>query len=124
MDHARLAARYFPNVSTRAYYSPRSLAVFLPEDEVDDATRADRDAYRAWLTARLPLLTHEYQHALDHVGTVAGRALLDALAGAYFALERKAARDETELWRLVALHDAERRFDRKAYFTEYDPDYA
>lgn len=124
MDHASLAARYFPNVSTRAYYSPRSLAVFLPEDEVSEALRADQNAYRAWLAAHLPVLTHEFQHALDHVGTVAGRALLDALAGAYFALERKVARDDSELWRFVALHDAERRFDRKAYFTEYDPDYA
>jgi hypothetical protein len=122
--HARLAARYFPNTSTRAYYSPRSLAVFLPEDDLDQALRRDHGAYAAWLAARLPLLTHEYQHSLDHVGTVAGRSLLDALAGAYFALERKAARDESELWRFVALHDAERRFDRKAYFTEYDPDYA
>jgi len=123
VDHRVLSSRYFPNMSVRAYYSPRSLAVFLPEDSIDMGRIEEPAYYRAWLTQRLPVLVHEFQHALDHIGSVAGRQLLDRLSGAYFALERKAQMDISQITRLIDLHDAERLFDRRAYFTEYDPDY-
>lgn len=123
MDRSSLAGRFFPNVSVKAYYSPHSLAVFLPRDEVDRDRFDDRDYYGAWVQERLPLLVHEFQHGLDHLGTIMGRDLLDRLSRAYFALERKAQLDISEIGRLVELHDAERLFDRKGYFTEYDPDY-
>lgn len=117
------AARYFPNVSVRAYYSPHSLAVFMPKDEIEKGWQDNADYYRGWLIERLPVLTHEFQHALDHVGSVAGRNLLDKLNSAYFAIERKGDQDISEMGRLIELHDAERAFDRKAYFTEFDADY-
>lgn len=118
--HWSFSSRHFPNISARAYYSPRTLAVYLPQDA---APGASEDEQKAWLTERLPILVHEFQHGLDHVGTVAGRELLDALIGALFALECKLQMNGAELHRFVSLHKAERRFDRRAYFTEFDPTY-
>ncbi|MBN2971026.1 hypothetical protein JW805_03215 [Roseomonas aeriglobus] len=111
----------FPNTSARAAYSPREIIVHI-EEEFDPA-RADEAYRRDWFEAHLPVLVHEFQHGLDHVGTVAGRELLTCLSDAHFGLESKLAGDSSQLWRLAALRDAERRFDRGAYFHEYDPDY-
>lgn len=111
----------FPNTSARAAYSPRELMVHI--DAPLDPDRTDAGHRQQWFQEHLPVLAHEFQHALDHVGTVTGRELLTRLSDAYLALERKLDRDSSQLWRMAALRDAERRFDRGSYFHEFDPEY-
>jgi hypothetical protein len=111
----------FPNTSIRAAYSPRELMVYVdaplnPED-------TDKRFEKEWFAAHHPVLIHEFQHAVDHVSTVVGRALLSNLAGAHLGLERKRQGDASHLWRMAALRDAERRFDRGSYHHEYDQEY-
>ena len=113
-----LDARYFPNVSPRAFYSPHDLAVHMRMD-VFDRTRGGDEAYRLkWMEQRLPLLVHEYQHSIDHLGTVVGRELLDALMRALDGLAGKLEGDVSGLPAMIDDHDRLRRFYRKAYFTE------
>lgn len=117
---AKMSARYFPNVSPRAYYSPYDLKVHLPEEPVDPALTAD-PAYKAqWIKDRHPVIVHEYQHSIDHIGTVAGRQLLDGLFGAIHALDRQERNDVSQLWRMIKFHDVQRRFYRRDYYTTAD----
>lgn len=117
---ATMSARYFPNVSPRAYYSPYDLKVHMPEEPVDPALAAD-PAYKAqWIKDRHPVLVHEYQHSIDHLGTVAGRQLLDGLFGALHALDRQDRNDVSQLWRMIKFHDVQRRFFRRGYYTTAD----
>jgi hypothetical protein len=118
----KLSARYFPNVSTGGHYSPHTLSINLdvapPTDGIKGAPERE-----AWFRQHLPLIAHEYQHGLDHVGTIVGRKLLDGLRRAYHALDCKLDYDESELHRWTAFHDLQKRFYRRAYFTENDPTY-
>lgn len=88
-----------------------------------DSESADAGQHQQLYAEHLPVLVHEFQHAVDHVGTVTGRELLTSLSDAYLGLERKLAQDSSQLWRMARLRDAERRFDRGSYFHEYDPQY-
>jgi hypothetical protein len=122
-DGGRLAARFFPNADKGAYYSHRDFAVHFPSDSMDPGRIGDAGYRQEWLLARLPTLVHEYQHSMDHLGTVVGRTLLDRLAAAIAGVEKKLAGDVAGLPDLVALHDAELRFSRTRYFTEVNPTY-
>jgi hypothetical protein len=113
-----LDARYFPNVSPRAYYSPHDLAVHMKTDVFNRASAGD-DAYRlAWTEERLPILVHEYQHSVDHMSTVVGRELLDALMRALDGLAGKLEGNVAGLPSMLDYHDRQRRFYRREYFTE------
>jgi len=89
-----------------------------------DAARIRDDVYRhEWTLQHLPILIHEYQHSVDHLGTVAGRRLLDTLVAGLVGLSKKLQGDISGLPELVAYHDHQRLFYRKAYFTEILPGY-
>lgn len=113
-----LDARYFPNLSPRALYSPHDLAVHMRTEVFEPERERDDEYRRSWIASRLPLLVHEYQHSIDHLGTVVGRQLLDALMRALDGLAGKFENDVTGLPATLAYHDKQRRFYRSDYFTE------
>ncbi len=120
--HDTLSARYFPNIGAGGYYSPHSLSISLGVAPPSNGNRGSPER-EVWFRQHLPLIAHEYQHALDHVGTLTGRKLLDELRHAYHALDLKANFDPSELHHWVVFHDLQKRFYRRAYFTENDPTY-
>jgi hypothetical protein len=87
--------------------------------DVFDRARGTDEAYQLeWIEQRLPILVHEYQHSIDHLSTVVGRELLDALMLALNGLAGKLEGDVSGLPSMIEYHDRQRRFYRKAYFTE------
>lgn len=120
--HTILSARQFPNVSAGGYYSPHNLAIRLNIEPPKNGNKGS-DERENWFRENLPLIVHEYQHSLDHVGTIVGRKLLDGLRQSYHALDRKLKYDQSGLHRWVKFHELQKRFHRRAYFTENDPTY-
>lgn len=117
--HSNLSARHFPNIGPAGFYSPHSLTVNL-QVAPPGPTPSDLET---WYSENLPLMLHEYQHGLDHIGTVTGRKLLDALQKCYAALELKLKGVQPELHHWLDFHDLQKRFYKRAYFTENDPTY-
>jgi hypothetical protein len=116
------SAQHFPNVGSSGVYVPHALVVRLsPQLPLPGELGSDGGRRRFW-RRQLPVIVHEYQHAVDHVGTVVGRRLLDRLRDAYAAIDAHGRGDAGLMYKLVELHDEQRRFFRRGYFTVRSPD--
>ena len=122
---ANLSARFFPNGGARGRYHPFSLSVHVDFDhethrQAFQGSPADRQKS---LSETLPVIVHEYQHAIDHIGTRYGRGLVRATFEALNSVYLKRQGDVDALQALLRLHDILRRSFRDAYYTEIDHDF-
>ena len=102
----------FPNYTTHGSYEYFSQTISLPRTNQEQLERATSRSDLADTLKVMPLLMHETTHFADHLTTLWG---VDFLATQFDAIHARLGENESEYWRIVNLHRAERRH----HFAEY-----
>lgn len=117
-----LSDRFFPNATPQGHYRPYSFTAHLAvtRSEFEERHKAIREDKAAFLAGVWPIMSHEYQHGIDHIATLFGKAWMRHIFNALNVLFWKRQELNRGFDQLLALHDFQRRAFRSQYYTMFD----